>query len=124
MPTKGEQFAGKLAAFLRIRFSRDNGIHRPLEKKRLAETDFTRVRAEVAAVNPYTARSYLMAGESVIKEYEQKQEDERNSARIERAERTLELARKAQQQAAKSYHQSCIAIAIAGVAAVVAIALI
>ncbi len=46
-----------------------------LWQKRLAETDINQVREEVAAVNPYTARSYLVAGESVIREYEEKQEE-------------------------------------------------
>ncbi len=95
-----------------------------LWQKRLTETDIAQVRTEVAAVNPYTARSYLMAGESVIREYEEKQEDERNSARIEREERTLELARTAQQQAEKAYRQSWIATAIAVAAVMVAITLI
>ncbi len=94
-----------------------------LWRKRLAETNIAQVRAEVAAVNPYTGRSYLQAGESVIKEYKEKQEDEKNAVRNEREERTLELASKAQQQAEKSIHQSRIAIAIAGVAAVVTIAI-
>ncbi len=94
-----------------------------LWEKRLAETNITQVRAEVAAVNPYTGRSYLRAGESVIKEYEKKQEDERNTARNEREDRALVLASKAQQQAEKSYRQSWIAIAIAAIAAVVAMAI-
>lgn len=93
-------------------------------QKRLAETDIDQVRAEVAAVNPYTARSYLEAGESVIKEYEDKQAEERNSARVEREERTLELVRRAQEQADKAYRQSWIATAIAVAAVMVAITLI
>ena len=95
-----------------------------LWQKRLAETDINQVREEVAAVNPYTARSYLVAGESVIREYEEKQEEEINSARIEREQKTLALAEKAQEQADKAYRQSWIATAIAVAAVMVAITLI
>lgn len=54
---------------------------------RLAETDITTVRAEVANTNIHSGATWKRAGEAVIKEYEEKQEDERAARRDEREEK-------------------------------------
>lgn len=62
-------------------------------------------------------------GLAYLKELEEKQEDERLSRQDEREEESLELARKASRQAEKAYHQSWVAIVIAGATALVSVAI-
>lgn len=88
--------------------------------RQINEIGYEAVKIKVKGNREFGRNPYILLA---LERYDKNQQDEKELKRDEREEKTLELAQEAHDRAEKSYQQSWFAIAIAGVTALVTIAI-